>query len=61
MKHFNDCPIERGYNTCTCDLMGEEIAVIEWEIQKLEGNLKWYHITAKLTLFFFGYGGVRKL
>ncbi len=60
-KHFNDCPIKRGYNICTCDCLGEEIAVIKWEIDKLEGRLRWYHFTAHLTLKMFGYGGIKKV
>jgi hypothetical protein len=50
MKHFKDCPTNRNYNMCTCDMMGEEIALVEWAIQKQEGTLKWWQLCAKLTV-----------
>ena len=56
MKHFQDCPINRNYECCTCDMLGEEIAIIEWQIARQEGREKWWHINAKLTLAAFGCG-----
>lgn len=51
MKHFPDCPTKRNYNCCTCDMCGEEIAEIEWQISRQEGKERWWHICAKLTLW----------
>ena len=56
--HFKDCPINRNYNICTCEMSGEEIAIIEWQISRQEGNEKWWQFIAKLTLKFFGCGNV---
>ena len=49
MEHFSDCPTNRKYDICTCDMLGEEIALVEWQIAKQEGKLKWWHIVAKLS------------
>ena len=61
MKHFSNCPINRNYDVCTCDMAGEEIAVIEWAIQKLEGKQKWYHFFAKLTLAAFSPPEIKRI
>lgn len=60
-KHYNGCPIKRGYDCCTCDMMGEESCVIEWQIARQEGRERWWHISAKLTLAGFGCGEIKRL
>lgn len=49
MKHFKDCPHEK-YQICTCNLLGEEIALVDWQLQKQEKTLPWYNIIAKLSI-----------
>ena len=61
MIHFKDCPIKRGYNCCTCDMCGEEIAVIEWQIAKQENRLSWWKITARFTLHSFSCGKIERV
>jgi len=60
-SHFDDCPTQNGYNCCTCDMSGEELAAIEWQIKKQESGLKWWDIVGRLTLFFFGPGHINSL
>lgn len=50
LTHFNDCPTKRNYNYCTCALTGEEIAIVEWQILKQEGKLKWWNFVALLSI-----------
>jgi hypothetical protein len=54
-KHFIDCPVNKGYEVCTCGMCGEEICLIDWQIAKQEGKLPIWHITARLSLFFFAF------
>ena len=49
MKHFKDCPENRGYDICTCDMCGDEIALVEWRIKKQEGKLPKWNIVAWLS------------
>lgn len=49
-KHFEDCPTNRKYETCTCEMCGEEIALVEWCIQDQEGKLPWWNIFVKLMI-----------
>jgi len=58
MEHFQDYPVNRGYNVCTCDCCGEEIYPIECQITRQEGKEKWWHLFAKLTLLFFPIGEI---
>ena len=53
MEHYVGCPTNRKYNVCTCDMSGEECCVIAWEIQRMEGKLRWWHFTERLTLWAF--------
>ena len=39
-------------------MMGESIALIEWQIQKQEGTLPWWAFVAKLSLKAFGPGEI---
>ena len=48
-KHFSDCPSDK-YKICTCDMCGEEISLVEWQIAKQEGRQKWWHFVAKLSI-----------
>lgn len=48
-KHFSDCPSSK-YQICTCDMLGEEMALVEWQIAKQEGKLKWWNIIAKMSV-----------
>jgi len=50
LKHFEDCPIKRGYDLCTCDMLGEEIALVEWKVEEQEGRLHWWSFIAKLSI-----------
>jgi len=45
-----DCPINKGYNICTCDMCGEEIALVEWKIKQQEGRLPWWSIFARASI-----------
>lgn len=58
MTHFKDCPVTSGYVNwaCTCDMAGEEGAVVDMQIARQEGKEKWWHLSTKLTLRFFGCG-----
>ena len=57
-KHFNDCPTQRGYKCCTCDMCGESIALIEWQIESQEGRLR--NIVGRASLALFGPGEIPK-
>ena len=59
--HFSDCPTKKGYDCCTCDMAGEEAAIIDWQIARQEGKERWWHFTAKLTLATFGPGKIPKV
>lgn len=61
MKHYKDCPENKGYDCCTCDMCGEDTALIEWQIKKQEGTLPWWNIVAKLSLACFGPGEILKV
>jgi hypothetical protein len=50
MEHFSDCPEGRGYNICTCEMLGEEIAIVDWQIEKQEGKIKWWQWIKRLTI-----------
>lgn len=60
MSCFEDCPTKRGYDVCTCDMMGEDEVIIEWEIKRMEGKLPWYNFIAHLTLAVFGPPAITK-
>lgn len=50
-KHFENCPRgNKTYEICTCDMSGEEAALVFWTIAKYAGRLKWYNIFAWLTV-----------
>lgn len=49
MNHFKDCPTQRNYSVCTCNMCGEDIALVEWQIKKQEGKLKWWQWIAWLS------------
>ena len=57
MKHFSDCPYEKYI--CTCDMCGESIALVEWQIKKQEGKLHWWNFIAHLSLKFFSPGELK--
>jgi len=51
MKHFSDCPMgNKTYNICTCDMSGEERALVDWKIKEQEGKLKWWHFVARASI-----------
>lgn len=57
---FSSCPSKRGWQVCTCDMAGEECAVIDWQIAKQENKLSKWNLVAHLTLAFFGCGIIEK-
>ena len=61
MKHFRDCPVYRNWDMCTCDMRGEEIALVEWQIKRQEGQLRWWNVIAKLSLSFFGPPDIKRI
>ena len=48
-KHYSDCPI-KNYNICTCNMSGEEIALVNWKIAEQEGKLPWWNFVARLSI-----------